>query len=525
MTFAPKGRGARVALAGVIVLIAGAGALMAQPCEDGVNFSLARTDLGVVRGMEIDGVVFFRGIPFAAPPVGPSRWRPPVPARPWNGVREARDFGPICPQPVSDGERQGQEQDEDCLTVNIARPASGGDTAPVLVLIHGGAYFVGSSRDGFDDAARAYAKRGIVVVAANYRLGRLGFFAHPGLRAEQPGTPVANYWLMDQIAALKWVKRNIAAFGGDPERVTVLGCSAGGSSVNSLMASPMARGLFARASAHSGGGVNNAVRPLDRAEQEGVAFAHRAGVDGEGADAIARLRALDPARIMAADPGPPNFGAVVDGIYLPQETAMAFARGEIARVPFIAGSTSNEASVFGLMGFDETVLKERFGVDFDAARRVYDPQGRLSASELLRQVQTDFIFTSGATALAALANEWQPAYAFHFAYLPPAERAQAPGAPHCADMRYTFARSDAPTDPESLRLAEMMRNYWVNFIKIGDPNGPGLPHWPRYQAPGFAPLLIDRVTAAEPHFRKRQLGYWHARWSARTGLPLPDVAR
>jgi len=479
------------------------------------------TDAGAVRGAEADGIAWFKGIPYAAPPVGPLRWRPTAPAQPWQGVRDARAFGAICPQPEQ-AKRAGRPQSEDCLTLNVASPKPGGNgKAPVLVLVHGGAYFVGSSADGFDDAARIFTKRGIVVVAPNYRLGRLGFFAHPGLRAEQPDAPVANYWLMDQIAALRWVKRNIAAFGGDPARVTILGCSAGGSSINALMASPKARGLFAAAQAHSGGGINNATRPLARAEQEGIVFAQRAGVTGEGGDAIARLRALTPAAVLAADPGAPNFGAIIDGVYLKEEIARSFAEGRAARVPFVAGSTSNEASIFGLMAFDEAVLKQRFDIDLEEARPAYDPAGTMPRAELLRQVETDFLFTAGATGLAGLAAKWQPAYAYHFAYVPPVQRSEMPGAPHCADMRYTFGDPEVPEDAESRRVAALLEDSLEHFVKTGDPNGTGVPGWPRYTAPEFAPLVIDRETAAVPGFRKRQIDYWLGRWSRETGIAYP----
>ncbi|MGC4252478.1 MAG: carboxylesterase family protein, partial [Sphingobium sp.] len=328
----------------------------ASPAADG---PVVKTASGPVRGVAEGQGGIFKGIPFARSTGGDGRWMPPRPAVAWTKPFDASRFGPICPQPETP-EGRGAPQSENCLSVNVATPALKGQKKPVLVLIHGGAFFVGSGAEMFEQAAKVYNARGILVVSLNYRLGRLGFFSHPGLRAEQPGIATGNYWLMDQVAGLNWVRGNIAQFGGDPDKVTIMGCSAGGSSINALVASPKARGLFARASAHSGGGINNATRPQAQAEQEGLAFAARAGVTGEGKEAIAALRKLDPAAIMAADPGPPNFGAVVDGETIPEETAIAFAKGDIARVPYISGSTSNEASIFGLMGFDEQVLKDRF---------------------------------------------------------------------------------------------------------------------------------------------------------------------
>ncbi|WP_346765592.1 carboxylesterase family protein [Sphingobium sp. TB-6] len=503
-------------LAGMAGLSLVGGGLIAAPAAQG---PVVTTAAGPVRGLTQGTGGVFKGIPFAQTTGGDHRWTPPRPVAPWTAPFDASQFGPICPQPETPNER-GARQSEDCLSINVATPSLKG-RMPVLVLIHGGAFFVGSGAELFDDATKAYNKRGILVVSLNYRLGRLGFFSHPGLRAEQPGMPTGNYWLMDQVAGLNWVRGNIARFGGDPGKVTIMGCSAGGSSINALVASPKARGLFARASAHSGGGINNATRPQAQAEQEGIAFASRAGVTGEGKDAIAALRKLDPAAVMAADPGPPNFGAVVDGAMITEETAVAFAKGHIARVPYIAGSTSNEASIFGLMGFDEKVLKDRFGIDLPAVRKVYDPQGKLPPAELLRQVQTDFIFTSAATATAGLAARWQPSWSYHFAYVPPAERGQVTGAPHCADFGYTLGAAKASQGAENARLAAMMQDYWANFIKSGNPNGPGLPRWSEYKSPHRGPLLIDGKTAVAPDFRARQIAYWWKLWADRTGEKMP----
>ncbi|MFC4593968.1 carboxylesterase/lipase family protein [Sphingobium tyrosinilyticum] len=477
------------------------------------------TASGPVRGVAQGAGGIFKGIPFAQTTGGDHRWTPPRPALPWTASFDASQFGPICPQPERPDYRS-ERQSEDCLSINVATPSFSGKK-PVLVLIHGGAFFVGSGAELFDDAARAYNERGILVVSLNYRLGRLGFFSHPGLRAEQPGAPTGNYWLMDQVAGLNWVHSNIARFGGDPDKVTIMGCSAGGSSINALMTSPKSRGLFARASAHSGGGINNATRPQAQAEREGVAFAARAGVTGEGGQAITALRRLDPAAIMAADPGPPNFGAVVDGEMIPQETAIAFAKGDIARVPYIAGSTSNEASIFGLMGFDEKALRDRFGIDVAAVRKIYDPATKLSPAELLRQVQTDFIFTSAATATAGLAARWQPSWSYYFAYVPTAERGKVAGAPHCADFGYTLGAAKASQGAENARLAAMMQGYWTNFIKTGNPNGSGLPQWSQYKGAHRGPLLIDSKTTVTPNFRATQIAYWWKLWAERTGQKLP----
>lgn len=278
--------------------------------------------------------------------------------------------------------------------------------------------------------------------------------------------------------AMKWVRRNIARFGGDPAQVTILGCSAGGSSVNALMASPAARGLFHRAAAHSAGGLFNANRPLASAEQQGLAFAWRAG-----ASTLAGLRALTMAQVLAADSGPPDYGAIVDGHLLTAPLAETFARGQQARVPFITGSTSNEASVFGLMGFDAAVMRSRFGIDLDALRPAYSAlHGPLNETELLRRVQTDFLFTSAAMAMGGFHSRVAPAWTYHFGWVPPAQRADQPGAPHCADMPYLFGPQPAD-DPASQALARQWQDHWYNFIAHGDPNArnpPGMAaHPPR----------------------------------------------
>ena len=483
------------------------------------------TDRGRVKGVALGSkAAAFRGIPYAAPPVGPLRWRPTQPARPWPAVRDATRFGPSCPQPAREGSDEGP-QSEDCLTLNVVTPDLRGRKLPVLVSIHGGAFFAGSGRDLADQGLSPVVRRGVVLVAPNYRLGRLGFFAHPAISAQRGGDAIGNYWLMDQMAALRWVQRNIARFGGDPQNVTILGCSAGGSSVNSLVASPRSRGLFARASVHSGGGFFNATRPLPVAEQQGVEFAARAGISETGAGALARLRALTPAEVMAADPGPPNFGAIIDGTLLPRQISVSFARGEIAKVPLIVGSTSNEASVFGLMGFDRTVLAQRFGVDVDALRPVYEQGAPLDDGELLRQVQTDFIFTSASLGMATLASRaGSPAYGYHFDHVDERLRDTAPGAPHCADMPYWFGTLKSPTALDAA-VAGTMQDYLVNFVRTGNPNGAGLAPWPRFAPSAQTPLVIRDTFTAVPGFRARQLRLWHAKWATDTGETFPGEAR
>lgn len=470
------------------------------------------TDLGRVRGVSLGKGAAFRGIPFAAPPVGALRWREARPAKPWARVRPATAFGPVCIQPASPS-TAGMPQSEDCLTLNIVTPDITARDLPVLFQVHGGAFFVGSGRYIADKDLSPIVRRGVVLVSPNYRVGRMGFFAHPALNAEA-GHGTGNFWLSDLIAALDWTRRNIAHFGGDPGRMTISGCSAGGSAINALMAAPVSRGLFARAAVHSGGGFFNATRPIETALKQGVAFAERAGVDD-----LAGLRALTPAQVLAADPGPPDYGAIVDGHLLTRPISRTFAAGGQAPVPMIAGSTSNEASVFGLMGFDAAVLRERFGIDMAALRPLYERDGALTDGEYLRRVQTDFIFTSAAQGMAALAARAAPAWAYYFDHVPAAQRGTAPGAPHCADMPYIFEPNDHRDEAER-RLAGVLQSYWYNFIATGDPNGPGLVRWPGSRPGRPTTLLIGETMRASDDFQRDRLDHWFAKWQVESGAAI-----
>ncbi|MCC7016171.1 MAG: carboxylesterase family protein, partial [Rhodospirillales bacterium] len=488
------------------------------PARDVPNGPVVSTSLGPVRAANRDGVALFGNSPFAAPPIGEARWRAPAPATPWTSIRDASRFGPDCPQPRRPS--TDHPQSEACLTLNVATPDPGARDLPVLVSIHGGAYFMGSGREIFDDAIPPIVADGVVVVSPNYRLGRLGFFAHPGLTGEAPGA-TANYWLMDQVAALEWVRDNIASFGGDPGNVTIIGCSAGGSSVNALMATPRARGLFARASVPSGGGLFNANRSLATAERQGIAFAGRVGVSSYGGEAIAALRRLTTEQILAGDTGAPDFGAVMDGNWLPAPISVLFARGAIAHVPLISGSTSNEASVFGLMGFDRPTLESRFGIDLAAVTADY---GFPAESELIRQVQTDFIFTSAAMGMTALAaRAGLPAWSYHFDYVDEARRGSVPGAAHCEDMPYWLGQQRAPTAQDAA-IGATMRGFLLHYLRGGDPNAPGLPRWEATSAGTVNPLLIRPRTAMAPDFRAAQLAPWFEKWPRDSGETLGIAA-
>ncbi|MEN3950142.1 carboxylesterase family protein [Iodidimonas sp. SYSU 1G8] len=490
---------------------------------------------GRIAGTVINGYEAYLGIPYAAPPIGNLRWRPPQAVKPWSGVLDASDFGAVCPQPVMLGAApDGPRMDEDCLSINVwSPPESAGKKLPVMVQIHGGAYFLGSSRKPLDQGITGLSRRGIVLVSMNYRLGRLGFFAHPASAREHPDEPTANYWLMDQIAALEWVKRNIGHFGGDPENVTIFGVSAGGTSVNALVASPKARGLFAKAIVQSGGGLFNSSTALADAHKVGLEVAARAGAPGDDPTALAKLRSLTAEQILGNEQGPPAYGPVVDGTLLTAPIAESFAKGDIARVPYLSGSTSDEFSVFGLMGFTGETLKEKFGIQLDTVRPAYEPDGPLREDDLVSQVGTDFIFTAGSHGLASMAaRTGAPVYVYRLDYLGDEWRGTLTGVPHGGDQMYVFGvdyrpegkASDGtylahPSDKDR-RTAAMIQTYWTNFAKTGDPNGEALPAWPRYEGADPQTLVIDDDTAAAQDFRKAQLSVWYRMWEQQTGLSV-----
>jgi para-nitrobenzyl esterase len=518
------GRSTRLPLLAAALAMALSGAAQAQkPLQ-------VATASGPVKGVVQDGLAAFKGIPYAAPPVGPLRWRPPQPANPWTEPFDASHFGAMCAQPtLPSGPNKGSE---DCLTINVWAP--NGTTQgkrPVMVWIYGGAFVVGSSDKMLDQGASELSKRGVVLVSFNYRVGRFGFFAHPDLIKEHPHDPVANYWLMDQIAALKWVKANIASFGGDPSNVTIFGVSAGGTSVNALVASPKARDLFQKAISQSGGGLFNSSTPLADAEKAGLEVAARAGASGPGA--LRTLRGLSTEQILDNEQGPPAYGPVVDGKLLTDALPVMFAKGDIAPVSYMSGTTSDEFSIFGMMGFTGQTLKERFGVDVAAARPAYEQDGPLTDSELVSQIGTDFIFTAGAQGLAGMAaRHGRKTYTYRLAYLAAEFRPTLKGVPHGGDQMYVFGLDYKPNPvfapgtwaakptEKDRAISAMMATYWTNFARTGDPNGDGLPLWETFQRPDNETLLIDDETLSVPNFRKAQLELWYRMWEKQTGLKV-----
>ncbi|MFO1183361.1 MAG: carboxylesterase family protein [Bauldia sp.] len=461
---------------------------------------------GTIRAALEGDVVAAKGIPYAAPPLGRLRWRAPQPVVAWEGVRDATRYGADCMQVPVDDEAApiGTTPAEDCLFVNVWRPASvpAGTRLPVLVWIHGGGFVNGGSSAPVLAGAEL-ARRGLVVVSLNYRLGRLGFFAHPALIAAREGA-VGNFGTMDQIAALSWVRDSIAVFGGDPGAVTLVGESAGGASVLTLLTVPAARGLFQRAMILSGGGRQALLArpmtggtPLRPAAADGdAAFAAARGIAGTGADALERLRALPAAEVVAGVSLPILLDGVLKGTAKFDGTPMidgtlvtaipqdVFAAAAEAPVPVVIGTTALDLPL--QFPRPPTEPFAWFGDDATAARAAYDPTGgALPLPLVLLGIGADMTMHEPARFVARkVSAAGRRAWLYRFTYAAQSAKDRANGAGHAQELPYLFGTVDArygsaATDADRA-VAVAFSGYAVNFAKTGDPNGPGLPRWPAF---------------------------------------------
>ena len=509
-----------------------------------------RVHEGVLQGVAAPAarVVAYKGVPYARPPVGDLRWRPPVPAPAWEGVRQADAFGHACLQPPQSPTSLYSggmaSPSEDCLTLNIWAPSNpnrtGARKLPVMVWIHGGALVGGSSSEPLYDGAKFAQQGGVVVVSINYRLGLMGYLAHPALSAESSQHLSGNYGLLDQIEALRWVRDNIAAFGGDPKQVTIAGESAGGLSVIALLASPPARGLFARAIVQSG------YMPSYRAlhdETLGLPSAETAGTTlgaAVGASSAAELRAADPTALFMAGlktgwaPEP-----VIDGIVLKRQLADTFARGEQAKAPVLAGFNEGEIrSLLFLMPKApdsqvayEADVRQRFGAQAASYLAVYagaDPKADVMAS-----VRDGLYGWAAQSLVRQQAAIGQPAYLYFFRHSTPAQRTRDLAAFHASELPYVFGQVGAsaaigpnwprpPLTNAETRLSDAMLGYWASFVRSGVPTASGEMSWPRYTTEQHAYLDIDDQPSARSDLqpaafawadalvasRRRQEGGW-----------------
>jgi para-nitrobenzyl esterase len=473
-----------------------ANAAMAQPAKT----VTVKIDSGPVVGEAGDKADVFRAIPFAAPPTGALRWAPPQAVKPWTQPRMALENGPSCPQPMNaDGSPNGGGANgptsEDCLQLNVWAPPHA-KAAPVMVWIHGGGHVVGA---GWIYGGENFARDGVVVVTINYRLGALGYFATPAIAAAaKPGEPVGNYGLMDQIAALKWVQRNIAKFGGDPKNVTVFGESAGGMSTLALLATPSAKGLYAKAIVESGAGWF-APKTLADKEKEGAAALTKAGIT---ASSIGDLRAL-PADQLARVPG--DYQPFTDGKLMTETASQALADGSFADVPLIIGSNSGEDSLMGPSPLPPARLA---GIPAPA-RAVYKDEAAAGDEVLARAIFTDRIMGGPARWVAAKAASGAPSYLYYFSYVGSRFPASKTRASHADEIQYVWEYWGRRTplsmvNAKDQEVATLMHACWVAFAKTSIPKCGGHA-WPAYTPAGDQLMEFGKDSGARTNFRKAQL--------------------
>ncbi len=502
-----------------------------------------RIENGLLSGdVSADGLVrSFKGVPYAQPPTGKLRWRAPQPPPQWHGIRPAKHFGPRCPQPSrlpTSIQYFGPEAEaEDCLYLNVWTAARSSDERrPVMVWIHGGAFYLGSAGQPIFDGEQL-ARKGVVVVTVNYRLGRLGFLAHPQLSAESDQSVSGNYGWLDLIAALRWVQANIAQFGGDPGCVTLFGQSVGATTVCAFTTSPLTRGLFHRAIGQSGGALSapghtdgGSMLPLDAAEKAGLHFAQKLG-----ANSIAALRARSAEDIQLVRPGAgwtiqrildPSVAdpaeratawPAIDGHVLPAPPVEVFGRGGQIDVPLLTGSTTGEGALFAgapsLRAFKEQALAA-YGDRATSFFELYPASTDSEADAASKLAKGEQLFVAQNWKWARLHAQSGRSKAFYYSFdrVPPAPELRNIGAFHTSDIPYVFRTFEAyphwPWQAWDHHLSDTMSSYWVNFARSGDPNGARLPDWPRFDVAGEATMTFADAIAVKSVPNRKRLAYW-----------------
>ena len=505
-----------------------------------------KIDTGVIAGARAESeasVRVYKGIPFAAPPVGDLRWRPPQYAAKWDGVRECTAYSAVCPQaPYPENSvyfQKPQPESEDCLYLNVWTAAAQPDEKrPVMVWIHGGALTRGAGSLPIYDGT-SLARQGVVLVTINYRLGPFGYLSHPLLSKESPHGSSGNYGVLDQIAALEWVQRNIAAFGGDPGRVTIFGESAGSWSVCALVATPLAKGLFQRAIGQSGGcfglmpDLKSEFHGQPPAEERGEKLSAILECD-KAADPLAAMRAKSAAEILAAvanEPPGTRTAACVDGWVFPQEIAAIYAAGKQAAIPVLVGSNADEGtSLFGgavpaTADAFEQAARKKYGELAEAFFKVYPVTSDSDVRNAFLHSMRDEWFTWEMRAWARSTQQaGQSAYLYYFSHVPPRPDRDQLGAYHAAEIPYVFDNLRLvtwPTEPRDAALATAISGAWVRFAAAGDPNGGGLPRWAAYQPANEPYLNLGEKVLAAQGLLKTECDFFDEYMASRRAPPTP----
>jgi len=491
-------------------------------CLSAEGGNIVKVTGGTISGYTESGVRIFKGVPYAAPPVGDLRWKPPQPVIDWDGVRNCTEFGAVCPQrPFPEQSLYhlpAEPQSEDCLFLNVWSPEKQtGTSLPVMVWIHGGGWTRGSGSTYLYDGA-ALARRGVVVVTINYRLGAFGFYAHPELTAESSVGASGNQGILDQIAALQWVQQNIEQFGGNPEQVTIFGESAGSWSVHMLQTTPLAKGLFHRAIGQSGARFDNA-RRLDEAtdnepsaHEQGMKFAEEFEVS-----TLKELRVLSAESIVKASF---DTAHTIDGYVLPDSVASIFAQGKQNRVPILVGSNADEMTSLSVPAMipktvdavTKALTKQMGAKATEKLKSVYGVHSDDTAMRGFLQIGGDIRFAVGMRTWVRLNTAAETdSYLYHFTHTPPSPSPEYFRAYHAGEIAYVFDNTQdhkqTTYDAEDRKLSDMMSRYWVNFAKTGNPNGEGQPEWPKYDAENEGYMELGNTICAKQHLLRKRLDF------------------